>query len=650
MSRATNRAPVTVDRRQWRRAVNLKPFFDAAHAGALFVVPPGSNYRRFVVPNGQRDNVIAEIHGPAHINATATAKIASTLFWWPRMDSQIKLAIHGCATCQRVNASRTRSPGNLGDVERNRVPIRLTEWEIDTYHVGHELGGGRAITVIERFSGLVLSKVVPSGSASDAIAAFADLVLRPFGSPRRIFSDNGSEFEGIFALELRRLGIEHTVGLPDNHHAVARVERHNRDRNNRLAQMFIRNGQRPPETNADLQRWIDIADTVANSVPTTSGYSPHELLFALRRIVSIAALVPDDMLAAVADIGSDATADLVSHIRLHRAALAVLDEARQDARTRDRQAVELAHGRRHGAPHIWQRGDLVLARTPVALRDGKDKLNSRLEFTGVWSVMSHDPITERVVLQLTFPMPTSNAANTPQVQTLDDLNTTITVHASDVRSFYSGSALDNTHSVSPLHVGIAPPELHAPWHAPFTASDADSRAAHTVQTAALRAAVKRLLTLEQDQRASDILDRAIQALAQPDQPIETAPLPSAPLVGGEELPTATPAPTQAVRAVPSTARQHKKTLAPAAPSSTNTHTTRSSNRSGARKRHYHTGDWAGPLIAIEGISDDGLVVHGFVDIIDGQRTDGPIAFSRLIDDLNRNDAALLARYRARRGE
>jgi hypothetical protein len=208
----TNPRPSPSIRRQWRRATQLKPFFDAAHAGALFVVPPGANYRRLVVPDGQRDNVIAEIHGPAHINAVATAKVAATLFWWPAMDAQIKNTIRGCAACQRVNAPRTRTPGNLGDVERDRVPIRLTEWEIDTFHVGHELGSGLAISVVERFSGFVMSKVVPSSSASDAIAAFTDLVLRPFGVPRRIFSDNGSEFLGAFAQELRRLGIEHIVG------------------------------------------------------------------------------------------------------------------------------------------------------------------------------------------------------------------------------------------------------------------------------------------------------------------------------------------------------------------------------------------------------------------------------------------------------
>jgi hypothetical protein len=552
------RGPPPSIRRQWRRATQLKPFFDAAHAGALFVVPPGANYRRLVVPDGQRDNVIAEIHGPAHINAVATAKVAATLFWWPQMDAQIKNTIRGCAVCQRVNAPRTRTPGNLGDVERDRVPIRLTEWEIDTFHVGHELGGGLAISVVERFSGFVMSKVVPRSSASDAIAAFTDLVLRPFGVPRRIFSDNGSEFLGAFAQELRRLGIEHIVGLPDNHHAVARVERHNRDRNNRLAHMYLRNGQRRPESNAALQHWLDIADTVANSIPTSSGYSPH----------------------------------------------------------------------------VWQRGDLVLARTPRALRDGDDKLNSRLEFSGVWSVMSHDPVTERVVLRLTIPVPTPSAVDGPQIRTLDDTNT-ITVHSSDVRSFHDGSPLDSAHTVSPLHIGVAPPALNTPWHAPFTASDADARVAHTVQTIALRAAVKRLLTLVQEHRTSASLDRAIQAFAQPDQLAPQQAAAAASVVGGEQ-PSAIPivVPEQAVRSPTTSTRAPRSTTI----ASTSTRTTRSSNRSSARKRYFYTGDSAGPFVQIEGISDDGLVVYGYVDMIDGRRTDGLVPVDRRIDDLCREDA------------
>lgn len=155
------------------------------------------------MPAGQRDNVIAAMHGTAHIGPDATIRSAKLFFWWPDMASQIRRAIAGCATCQRVNARRHQQPGNLGDVERDRTITRFAEYEVDTYHVGHELGGGRVLTVIERMSGLVLSKVVLSSTAADAWTAFTDLVIRPFGVPRIVYTDNGTEFQGEFAERLR---------------------------------------------------------------------------------------------------------------------------------------------------------------------------------------------------------------------------------------------------------------------------------------------------------------------------------------------------------------------------------------------------------------------------------------------------------------
>jgi hypothetical protein len=118
---------------------------------------------------------------------------------------------------------------------------------------------------------------------------------------------------------------------------------------------------------------------------------------------------------------------------------------------------------------------------------------------------------------------------------------------------------------------------------------------------------------------------------------------SAPVFGGEHS-SAIPivVPEQAVRSPTTSTRAPRSTTI----ASTSTRTTRSSNRSSARKRYVYTGDSAGPFVQIEGISDDGLVVYGYVDMIDGRRTDGLVPVDRRIDDLCREDAALLARYRS----
>jgi hypothetical protein len=415
-------------------------------------------------------------------------------------------------------------------------------------------------------------------------------------------------------------------------------------RNNRLAHMYLRNGQRRPETNAALQHWLDIADTVANSIPTSSGYSPHELLFAQRRIVSVAALVPDDMLRAIADIGTDATTDLVSQIRLHQAALAVLDEARQDARIQQRAAIERAHGQQHAAPHVWQRGDLVLARTPHALRDGDDKLNSRLEFSGVWSVMSHDPVTR-----------TSRSASHDSSTDIERCQRATGPHARrhehDHRSLVRRSQFPRRPTTRRRSHGQSAAHRRRTTGAQRTVARTihriRRRCTNCAHGADQRAPNRRQAPSHTRTRAS----RFGQPRPRDSSTRSTRSARSATSCGGgcfgrrggehsSTIPNVVP--EQAVRsATTSTRAPRSPTIA-----STGTHATRTSNRSSARKRFFYTGDTAGPFVEIEGISDDGLVVHGYVNMIDGRRTDGLVPVDRRFDDLCREDAALLARYRS----
>jgi hypothetical protein len=58
-----------------------------------------------------------------------------------------------------------------------------------------------------------------------------------------------------------------------------------------------------------------------------------------------------------------------------------------------------------------------------------------------------------------------------------------------------------------------------------------------------------------------------------------------------------------------------------------------------------TGDNAGEFIFILSVSDDGTVVEGLVNELDGQRTDGPVPVWRNVDILCAHDTKLLERWR-----
>lgn len=216
---------------------------------------------------------------------------------------------------------------------------------------------------------------------------------------------------------------------------------------NRLAHMYLANNNVAPRDDTQLQQWLDIADAAHNSTPTLSGYSPHELLTGQQRLLSLASLVPDDLLAALGtSLGSPnwtPNKTIADSVRLHRAALSVLDEARAQARLAARLAArtasEKAYGQRHAGPRVFQVGDLVVARIPPSERDISDKVNKRLAFSGIWRVAKVNPDRESYVIRLLFPVTTYSDKANPPIEVDKD----ITVHAEDLRDFIEGAPMDS---------------------------------------------------------------------------------------------------------------------------------------------------------------------------------------------------------------
>lgn len=166
------------------------------------------------------------------------------------------------------------------------------------------------------------------------------------------------------------------------------------------------------------------------------------------------------MLVAVSAIGTPEVRDIVSQARITRILLADLDQRRHAQRDLARAQHERAFRSGRGEPIQWQRGDMVLARSPQANRDGDGKLSDRLQFTGPWSVQSYDATNERVVLRYMLAIPSADGGNMTPLDSAD----TITVHARDLRRYQDGAALDPSHAVGPLDISIQPQAIDAAWH------------------------------------------------------------------------------------------------------------------------------------------------------------------------------------------
>jgi hypothetical protein len=407
------------------------------------------------------------------------------------------------------------------------------------------------------------------------------------------------------------------VGLVDNHHHVARAERANRTILKSLRQVILSHYGEPPEDKVELQHWLDIVTAEHNSKPHKSGgFSPAELLFGYNQMSSLAALVPDSVLAALDHISGANTKSLADQVRMHRAALLLLSQYREQYRAVGRADSLAAYERRHGPIRAFKIGQLVLARAPSKERDGSNKVNRGLEFSGVWRIVGVFPDRQMCTLRLLFPLTTYRDAKQVPIE----IDKEISVHFSDVRDFIEGSPIDSDALLSPLAVGA--PASDAPWH------EAVQSAEHSV---VMKAAVERLLTNEQRARLQLELEAASKQFV---QRMRAQSLSSS-------LPVSTPSTsTSTTSAVPSSSSSATMSVAEKnqqLPMCNDelTSSTRSRRRGDSEVQPLkpEAGLETSKIFRIKSYSEELNIVTGLASVVNGKR----FGFGRLIEFRTRKD-------------
>jgi hypothetical protein len=497
--------PRSISKSAWHELKLLDPRIvdsPSSQTGALTVLFQGR--RCLVVPDGWRTRVLRSTHLPAHIGGEMTLRLLCASFWWPNMVAEARQALAACAICNRVDARRKANAGHSGDVDSAGGPARGGHWQLDTFFCGTPLNNNtRVLVALEEFSNAQFSKVVADSTAAQTLAAFHDLIVRPFGWPRVISIDNGTEFDGDFLRELMTAGVRIVRGLPDHHGLGSRIERSNRERGDRLAKSLLEAGNIAPRNNLETQSWLDAIDAAANAVPLPElgGLTPHELLTGQQRRTSVGLSLPTDLLNAIDMSEANAAHDWASTLRMQQAAFALVAEDRHQMRRKVRAKQDLAAG---PPRHTFNVGDLVWTRLPHKLRDGADKINTRLEYSGVFRITNIDPTRLRATLRLLAPLPRYTPLNDNDASPVE-LDPTITVHFNDMLPFVEGKPIDSDAQLAPFHV-------LSPAVAFFNSHSYDPTASQDPLTAsnnAIIGAINSMLSSMQSQIASATLNKAI---------------------------------------------------------------------------------------------------------------------------------------------
>lgn len=174
---------------------------------------PEAERLRLFVPKAARRMLLRIAHDdPLYGGHLGNKKTRYKLrqYYWPRMQTDINEHIANCETCQHFKTPKQPKYGLLKPIEVSNVfeqlhidivgPIKTTS-ENNSY----------IITAIDAFSRYAYARARPDVKAIDIIDFINEEILSKHGLPKKIVSDNGTQFtSNEFNAFITRLGITHS--------------------------------------------------------------------------------------------------------------------------------------------------------------------------------------------------------------------------------------------------------------------------------------------------------------------------------------------------------------------------------------------------------------------------------------------------------
>ncbi|GAQ87978.1 putative retrotransposon protein [Klebsormidium nitens] len=165
---------------------------------------------KIVLKPDQRANLIRRVHMDiGHFGVKKTYSLLEPTYWWVGMYGQVEVEVSFCVVCDRVKATF-----EVKDPTLKPLPIMgmFYRWGIDLFKmpVKSTAGNEYVVVMIEHFSKWIEIFAIPAKKAEYVREKFIEVLAR-FGAPVEVVTDQGSEFEGLFAELLIALYIDHCI-------------------------------------------------------------------------------------------------------------------------------------------------------------------------------------------------------------------------------------------------------------------------------------------------------------------------------------------------------------------------------------------------------------------------------------------------------
>ena len=271
-----------------------------AHEDAAGVLCTTTAGRHVValLPASMRAECLAAFHDAAgHPMGRVTHDRTAKAFVWPQQQRDTKLWVEACPKC------RSRTPSSRGlHAAADSIPepaLNFHTWYADVSgpfelrekakkqgdskkkkNEDDESGKRYNLSFVCAKSRWVECAVIEGGvTAGACLAAFVRSIVRRFGAPACVVTDNGRSFDGVFASVLADMGVMHRKSSPyGTHTGTSLVERWHRSMWTRIATTVPR----------DVEDWDEVIQGAAahfNMTPQSEhGVSPFAACFRQRPV------------------------------------------------------------------------------------------------------------------------------------------------------------------------------------------------------------------------------------------------------------------------------------------------------------------------------------------------------------------------------
>ena len=170
---------------------------------------------RVVIPASQQVQTLERLHD-AHQGLTSTLRRARRTVYWPNLQDDVQKMIEQCDECQIHGDKKPRpSERQIGAVR----PMEVLGMDL------MEIRGKHAIVTIDFYSGFLTYDEL-AGTTTSAVIKVLHNIVRKFGLPEMILSDNGPCFKSEeFHTFCANLDIGHITSSPHYHQSNGRAER-----------------------------------------------------------------------------------------------------------------------------------------------------------------------------------------------------------------------------------------------------------------------------------------------------------------------------------------------------------------------------------------------------------------------------------------